>query len=106
MLRCSTRCTQASLKPEATVKRNGKWRKFNAGDLVPGDRVALGSGANVPADCRLDHEHPIDIDQAALTGESLPVTMYKGDVAKMGSTVVRRSNRRPARQQTSGTHTF
>lgn len=71
------------------MKRNGKWRKINAAELVPGDRVGLGSGANVPADCRLDHDHPIDIDQAALTGESLPVTMYKKDVAKMGSTVVR-----------------
>lgn len=71
------------------MKRSGKWRKINAAELVPGDRVGLGSGSNVPADCRLDHEHPIDIDQAALTGESLPVTMYKNDVAKMGSTCVR-----------------
>ena len=31
----------------------------------------------------------IDVDQAALTGESLPVTMYAGESAKMGSTVVR-----------------
>ncbi len=31
----------------------------------------------------------IDVDQAALTGESLPVTFYKGDSCKMGSTVVR-----------------
>ena len=34
-------------------------------------------------------ERSLDIDQAALTGESLPVTMRKGDVAKMGSTVKR-----------------
>ena len=42
----------------------------------------------MPADCRVNHLE-IDVDQAALTGESLPVTFYKNDSAKMGSTVVR-----------------
>jgi hypothetical protein len=35
------------------------------------------------------NEGQIDVDQAALTGESLPVTLFKGDSAKMGSTVTR-----------------
>ena len=35
------------------------------------------------------NEGRIEVDQAALTGESLPVTMYRGDSAKMGSTVTR-----------------
>ena len=42
----------------------------------------------IPADCRVNASE-IDVDQAALTGESLPVTFYKGDSCKMGSTVVR-----------------
>ncbi len=46
------------------------------------------SPAAIPADCRVNNSE-IDVDQAALTGESLPVTFYKGDSCKMGSTVVR-----------------
>lgn len=79
---------KASLKPTATVKRDGKWQNIDAVQLVPGDMVLLASGSNVPADCLCNHGQ-IDVDQSALTGESLPVTMYKGDGAKMGSTVVR-----------------
>lgn len=79
---------KASLKPEAIVKRDGVWRKMDASLLVPGDLVMLSTGSAVPADCRIN-EGTVDIDQAALTGESLPVTMYQGDSCKMGSTVVR-----------------
>jgi H+-transporting ATPase len=77
-----------SLKPLATVKRDGKWQILNATLLVPGDTVLLGSGSAIPADCRVN-EGEIDVDQAALTGESLPVTFFKKDSCKMGSTVVR-----------------
>ena len=79
---------KSSIKPTATCKRNGEWNIINAGLLVPGDTVLLGSGSTIPADCRVNHSE-IDVDQAALTGESLPVTFYKGDSCKMGSTVVR-----------------
>jgi len=77
-----------SLKPNATCKRNGKWDVIDATMLVPGDLVLLASGSAIPADCRVNNSE-IDVDQAALTGESLPVTFYKGDSCKMGSTVVR-----------------
>jgi len=77
-----------SLKPQATCKRNGSWDVMDATLLVPGDLVMLGSGSAIPADCRVN-DSEIDVDQAALTGESLPVTFYKGDSVKMGSTVVR-----------------
>jgi H+-transporting ATPase len=78
---------KASLKPTASVFRDGKWvMGFDATQLVPGDLIELHSGGSVPADCMLN-EKTIDVDEAALTGESLPVTMGKGDVAKMGSTV-------------------
>jgi len=79
---------RASLKPQAVVKRDGKTKNMDAALLVPGDMVILASGGAIPADCIIN-EHQIDVDQAALTGESLPVTMYEGDEPKMGSTVVR-----------------
>jgi H+-transporting ATPase len=79
---------KASLKPSATVRRDGKWETINATLVVPGDLVLLATGAAIPADCRLN-KGEIDVDQAALTGESLPVPMFKGDSVKMGSTVVR-----------------
>lgn len=77
-----------SLKPLATVKREGKWSNIDAAEVVPGDLVLLAAGSAIPADC-LVNEGTIDVDQAALTGESLPVTMYKGSSCKMGSNVVR-----------------
>eukprot|EP01038_Epipyxis_sp_PR26KG_P005480 gene5480-7588_t len=79
---------KASLKPEATVKRDGKFFTIDASLLVPGDLVLLASGSAIPADCRVNHG-TIDVDQAQLTGESLPVTMHEGSACMMGSTVVR-----------------
>lgn len=80
---------KASLKPEAMVVRDGVHQTINAALLVPGDRVTLAAGAAVPADCDLCEGNAVQIDQAALTGESFPVTMVTGDNAKMGSTVTR-----------------
>jgi len=79
---------KASLRPEATVKRDGRWRQIDATYLVPGDLVLLATGSAVPADCRINFG-VLEVDQAALTGESMAVTMYKGDSCKMGSTVAR-----------------
>jgi H+-transporting ATPase len=77
-----------SLKPTTTVKRDGKFVNMDAAFLVPGDLVLLASGSAIPADCRVN-EGEIEVDEAALTGESLPVTKFKGSGCKMGSTVVR-----------------
>jgi hypothetical protein len=44
---------KASLKPQATVCRDGKWQSIEAALLVPGDLVLLGSGSHIPADCRV-----------------------------------------------------
>merc|ERR1711871_1063896 len=79
---------KASLKPEATVKRDGAWKTVNAALIVPGDLVLLASGSAIPADGRVNHGQ-IDVDQSQLTGESLPVTCFKGDKVMMGSTVAR-----------------
>jgi H+-transporting ATPase len=79
---------KSSLKPIATCKRDGKWQNIDGATIVPGDLVLLASGSAIPADCRINSSE-IDVDQAALTGESLPVTFFKGNSCKMGSTVVR-----------------
>merc|ERR1719172_299755 len=88
-----------SLKPKATARRDGKWQVIDGTTVVPGDMVLLASGSAMPADCRVNVKErepgselaisQIDVDQAALTGESLPVTLYEGDKTLMGSTVVR-----------------
>ena len=58
---------------KATALRNGKVVTVDATTLVPGDIVAIRLGAIVPADLRLIGDGYVLIDQAALTGESLPV---------------------------------
>jgi H+-transporting ATPase len=78
---------KAGLALEATVRRDGEWAAVPATDLVPGDVVKIRLGMIVPADLRLVEGDFASIDQAALTGESLPVTKDVGDVAYSGSVV-------------------
>lgn len=61
------------LSLDATVIRDGKRQTMAAEDLVPGDVVALRSGGKVPADLRLIEVRELRIDEAMLTGESVPV---------------------------------
>ncbi|TVR95147.1 MAG: HAD family hydrolase [Wenzhouxiangellaceae bacterium] len=61
------------LAPKARVKRAGRWQDIDADQLVPGDLVKVKAGDRVPADIRLLEAHDLRVDQAALTGESLPV---------------------------------
>ena len=60
--------------PKSRVLRDGREREVNSEELVPGDVVLLASGARVPADLRLVETTELAIDEAALTGESLPAT--------------------------------
>lgn len=92
-----------SLKPLATVHRDGKWGNIDAALVVPGDLVKLAAGSAIPADCTIN-EGQIDVDEAALTGESLPVTMTTEHMPKMGSTVVR--GEVDGTVQFTGLHTF
>lgn len=55
------------------VFRNGHEIEADASELVPGDIVHLAQGNRVPADCRLIYINDLVIDEAILTGESLPV---------------------------------
>lgn len=68
-----------SLAPKAKVKRNGSWSEIESADLVPGDMISFKIGDIVPADCRLTEAINVSIDQAALTGESLPQGKKLGD---------------------------
>jgi cation-transporting P-type ATPase F len=62
-----------SMTSEATVIRNGKKQRINAAKLTVGDVVLLQSGDKVPADLRLIGLRELNIDESALTGESVPV---------------------------------
>lgn len=64
---------QGMLSSEATVTRNGETRVVPASDLVPGDVVRLQSGDKIPADLRILDSRSLRVEEAALTGESLPV---------------------------------
>jgi H+-transporting ATPase len=80
---------KAKLAINARVKRDGKWVTPPARDLVPGDAIRLRLGDIVPADARLLAGDPIEVDESALTGESLPATHKPGEAVFSGS-IVRR----------------
>jgi H+-transporting ATPase len=74
----------------AKVKRGGAWSTIAARELVPGDVIRLRIGDIVPADAKLLAGDPVEVDQSALTGESLPVTrkpeetVYSGSIVRQG----------------------
>src|SRR5271169_2909424 len=76
---------KAKLAIKARVKRDGKWVNPAARDVVPGDVIRLRLGDIVPADARLLAGDPVEVDQAALTGESLPATRQSGEAVFSGS---------------------
>lgn len=56
------------------VLRDGKVETLKSEDLVQGDVILLEAGDAVPADCRILESHSMKVEEAALTGESVPVT--------------------------------
>ena len=78
---------KAKLAVKARVKRDGKWIDPAARDLVPGDVIRVRLGDIVPADARLLEGDPIEVDQSALTGESLPATRKPGEAVFSGSII-------------------
>jgi H+-transporting ATPase len=95
---------KAKLAIKARVKRDGKWVNPAARDLVPGDVIRLRLGDIVPADARLLDGDPIEVDQSALTGESLPASRKPGDAVFSGSIV--RQGEIGALVYATGTHTY
>jgi len=68
------------LARQALVLRDGKWQNIDAKEIVPGDIIKVKIGDIVPADAKLFGSGDfLLVDQAALTGESLPVDKKSGD---------------------------
>ncbi len=76
---------KATLALQARAKRDGTWTTVPARELVPGDLMRIRIGDIIPADARLLAGDPVQVDQSALTGESLPVTRHSGDAVYSGS---------------------
>ena len=70
------------LSLHAQVLRDGHRKEISAEELVPGDIVFLASGDKVPADLRLVEVRSLRVEEAALTGESVPVEKSVGSVAE------------------------
>ncbi len=64
---------QKMASPFAFVLRGGQRLKIAASELVPGDIIFLDTGDKVPADVRLLQSYGMEVDESALTGESVPV---------------------------------
>ncbi len=66
---------------ETAVRRDGRRQRVPSEQLVPGDVVMLQSGDRVPADLRLFHAKSLQVDESALTGESVPVHKHPDALA-------------------------
>lgn len=64
------------LSLDAQVRRDGEWQEVDAETLVPGDVVRVRSGDRVPADLRLLEATNLQVEEAALTGESVPAAKH------------------------------
>lgn len=78
---------KAQLAVKARVVRDGKWATPPSRELVPGDVIRMRLGDIVPADARLLDGDEVEVDESALTGESLPATRGPGDAVFSGSII-------------------
>jgi magnesium-transporting ATPase (P-type) len=88
----SAEALSALIRHVTTVVRDDTHRVVEASELVPGDLVALGSGAAVPADLRLLSGAELSADESLLTGESTPVGKEGEAVLAPGTAVAERRN--------------
>jgi H+-transporting ATPase len=95
---------KSKLAVKARVLRDGKWGNPNASGLVPGDVIRMRLGDIVPADARLLAGDPIQVDESALTGESLSATRKPGEAVFSGS--IMRRGEANAMVYATGSHTY
>lgn len=81
-----------TMTTETTVIRSAKPQRISAADLVPGDVVLLKAGDKVPADMRLVHTRDLQVAEAALTGESVPVHKRAGVQFSLDTALADRHN--------------
>ncbi|MDI6871551.1 MAG: cation-translocating P-type ATPase [Bacillota bacterium] len=78
--------------PAARVVRDGEPQTIPAGEVVPGDVVLLATGDRVPADLRLSETVALEVDEAALTGESVPVGKTAETLGEEGAALADQRN--------------
>ncbi|MYD11735.1 MAG: cation-translocating P-type ATPase [Chloroflexi bacterium] len=71
--------------PQVRVRRGGQIREISAEELTPGDIVLIGEGDRIPADGRLIESINLQIEEAALTGESVPVEKSTNSISTEGA---------------------
>jgi Ca2+-transporting ATPase len=76
----------------ARVRRGGQVAEIAAEELVPGDVVLLEAGERVPADGRLIFTHSLEVDESALTGESVPVRKNADGALPLTASLAERTN--------------
>ncbi|HJT59722.1 MAG TPA: HAD-IC family P-type ATPase, partial [Ktedonobacteraceae bacterium] len=83
---------RASVALTATVRRDGQWVELTRHLLVPGDIIRLSAGDLVPADARLLSAVDLHVQQATLTGESMPVEKSATELKHMSQSPAESSN--------------
>ncbi|HSO62873.1 MAG TPA: HAD-IC family P-type ATPase, partial [Desulfobacterales bacterium] len=81
-----------SVDLRAWLVRHGRLEEVSFDDVVPGDVLDLQPGARIPADARLVQSEYLSVDEAALTGESIPVPKYAASLSDESLPISRRSN--------------
>ncbi len=82
------RALRGEVKSQVRVFRDGKLKTLHATDLVPGDVLAVESGQTLPADGQLLRSRHLQVNEAALTGESLPLEKLQKDLVYCGTEVI------------------
>lgn len=89
---------------DVLTMRDGKWQHIRAQLLVPGDRIKLGLGSIIPADVEVISSRNLTINDAVLTGESLPKEKKIGEQVFSGAFIT--TGDIEARVKATGTHTY
>lgn len=71
---------QKMTTPKALIRRDGEVREINSEEIVPGDIIVIDAGRFIPADIRLIESANLQIEESALTGESVPTEKNASDI--------------------------